>query len=44
MADMIDGIVAANRLGQVEAGEWRDRFWAAVGSVGELNVDLGAAA
>jgi hypothetical protein len=30
VADMIDGVVVANRLSPIAAGEWRDRLWRAM--------------
>jgi hypothetical protein len=44
VADMIDGIVAANQLSQLEAGEWRDRLWQAIGAEVGASLSVGEAA
>ncbi|MDH3753268.1 MAG: hypothetical protein OEU32_05285 [Acidimicrobiia bacterium] len=44
MADMVDGIIAANELAAPEADEWRDRLWAALDNTGEADGTIAAAA
>ncbi len=44
VADMIDGVVAANELPQLEAGEWRDRLWQAMDAEVGAGLTVGEAA
>jgi hypothetical protein len=44
VADMIDGVVAANQLSELDAGEWRDRLWSAMGAEFSAGLAVGEAA